>query len=72
MRIGILTSGGGQTGRPGKGRESRAEESKERGKEKEQRFRALTAVSLYRFLYRFIAPRGIWAPFGHHLPKKHH
>lgn len=24
------------------------------------------------FLYRFIAPRGIWAPFGHHLPKKHH
>ena len=48
------------------------EESKERGKEKEQRFRALTAVSLYRFLYRFIAPRGIWAPFGHHLPKKHH
>ena len=35
----------------------------ERGKEKEQRFRILTVVSLYRFLYRFIAQPGIWAPF---------
>ena len=46
--------------------------SKERGKEKEQRFRALTAVSLYCSLQPFICPRGIWAPFGHHLRKKHH
>lgn len=41
-------------------------------KEKTQRNRPLTAVSLYCSLQPFICPRGIWAPFGHHLRKKHH
>lgn len=35
-------------------------------------YRPLTAVSLYCSLQPFICPRGIWAPFGHHLRKKHH
>ena len=41
-------------------------------KGKTQRNRPLTAVSLYCSLQPFICPRGIWAPFGHHLRKKHH
>ena len=54
---------------PAKAEKAEPKKAKSAAKKKEQRFRALTAVSLYRFLYRFIAPRGIRAPFGHHLPK---
>ena len=49
-----------------------AEKRKTGSKEKTQRNRPLTAVSLYCSLQPFICPRGIWAPFGHHLRKKHH
>ena len=57
---------------PEKPKEAEPKKRKTGGKEKTQRNRPLTAVSLYCSLQPFICPRGIWAPFGHHLRKKHH
>lgn len=51
-------------------KEQKAEPKKAKSAaKKRQRFRALTAVSLYRFLYGFISPRGIWAPFEEKVPQ---
>lgn len=51
-------------------KESDAKTQSRKKQRARQRKRALTVLSLYCFLQLFIAPRGIWAPFGHHSPKK--